>query len=229
MFDRVSALFDLILSLHSVVGLTDPINTRAMRDRIWGRAHELIANFVVVNGGSRFPIDIGSGVGGHLARTLLQTGGSLGKKVIVTSIDWDPDHVEANSIGSGSNLFFVHGDATKPLPYQDSFFDGLSSSFCFEYLTVPELYRAFAEFKRVLVPSSPVAFTLYTDSSAGRTSTVNGCEWRTHRPSDVQRMMLDAGFTDIVFTEQSMEVPEMSQLTGEEGSSPWFILVSARA
>lgn len=140
---------------------TDPDALDAFRDSLWGEAHRLISDHVVVKGGSRFPLDIGTGSMAQLARELAAAGSAIGEKVLVTSLDIHEQNVRENSGFVGSNVMLVHHDVHEPLGFEDGYFDGLTSSFCIEYIERRRLNSTLRHLGRVLKIGSPVALAVY--------------------------------------------------------------------
>ena len=184
----------------------------AFRNTFWGAAHRMIAKHVVVEDGSRFPLDVGSGKHAQLARALTAAGGAIGQKVIVTSIDNNEEHVSDNA-DRFTNILLVHHDVHDPLGFQNGLFDGLTSSFCMEYVQRKRIRTVLQQLGRVLKNGSPVAFAVYAlsfeDDDLVELLDTGSEDWN-HMPGRVlKEHMLACGYRDVrVESSQCHEIEE---------------------
>ena len=142
--------------------LTEHIFGTERRERtrceVWDIAHRVIAERFIA-AGVRNPIDIGTGNEAALARTLVASAANAGRAMFVTTLDNNRRNVLAAQ--RNPSIRFLWGDAASPLAFPPHSFDGLSSSFCLEYLSNEAIGGAFGEFARVLAPRSPISIAVY--------------------------------------------------------------------
>jgi len=146
---------------HHLLG---PERRERTKREIWTVAHRTIADFMVQSGCCR-PLDVGTGAEAGLARSLVECAVQMKRPMYVTTIDNQRRNVLAAERHPA--IRFLFGDATEPLAFEAHSFDGLSSSFCLEYIDEERLRAALLEFRRVLLPGSPVCFALYCGSKLG--------------------------------------------------------------
>ncbi len=120
----------------------------------WIPANQMIVNHLNKNG-SLFPLDVGTGFNAYLSLSYLEAN----SKAFVSTID-DKEHRVAKHEQRHSRLMASCFDVTEA-SFQSGIYDGLMSSFCFEYICSTKLLKTLQALAKSLSKDAPFAIGSY--------------------------------------------------------------------
>lgn len=138
-------------------------------------------------------LDLGFGGGLALRKAAERTSGAM------WGVDFSPDVVIAASkrlqalVASG-RLGLLTGDVTD-LPLKDGLVDAICTTNTIYFW--PELSAGLRELRRVLAPGGRLAVGYSGRDKMGRFHNITQHGFRTFEPQDLERPLLDAGFSDV--------------------------------